>query len=145
MRTISLLARARNGAPLIRDRNELRLRAIPGPGSRYARWATWSLPLHAPVSPAVISVAGLSKTYAGGFQALKNIGIDQVVRDLAGQPGAQGRDVDRAGRNQIGDQALVAGVLGAGLKRRTNSKSGRAANVNQAITRKQSMNESRFT
>jgi ABC-2 type transport system ATP-binding protein len=31
--------------------------------------------LHAPVSPAVISVAGLSKTYASGFEALKNIDL----------------------------------------------------------------------
>jgi ABC-2 type transport system ATP-binding protein len=31
--------------------------------------------LHAPVSPAVISVAGLSKTYASGFEALKNINL----------------------------------------------------------------------
>ena len=31
--------------------------------------------MHAPVSPAVISVEGLSKTYAGGFQALKSVDL----------------------------------------------------------------------
>jgi ABC-2 type transport system ATP-binding protein len=31
--------------------------------------------LHAPVSPAIISVVGLSKTYSGGFEALKNIDL----------------------------------------------------------------------
>jgi len=31
--------------------------------------------VHAPVSPAVISVEGLSKTYAGGFQALKSVDL----------------------------------------------------------------------
>jgi ABC-2 type transport system ATP-binding protein len=44
----------------------MRLSATPG---------EWSFRLHAPVPPAVISIEGLSKTYASGFQALKDINL----------------------------------------------------------------------
>ncbi|MBV9395322.1 MAG: ABC transporter ATP-binding protein [Methylobacteriaceae bacterium] len=44
----------------------MRLFATPG---------EWSFRLHAPVPPAVISIEGLSKTYASGFQALKDINL----------------------------------------------------------------------
>jgi ABC-2 type transport system ATP-binding protein len=44
----------------------MRLSATPG---------EWSFRLHAPVPPAVISIEGLAKIYASGFQALKDINL----------------------------------------------------------------------
>jgi ABC-2 type transport system ATP-binding protein len=58
--------------------------------------------LHAPVPPAVISVAGLSKTYAGGFQALKN--IDLTIR--------RGEIFALLGPNGAGKTTLISIVCG---------------------------------
>jgi ABC-2 type transport system ATP-binding protein len=58
--------------------------------------------LHAPVSPAVISVAGLSKTYATGFQALKN--IDLTIR--------RGEIFALLGPNGAGKTTLISIVCG---------------------------------
>ncbi len=58
--------------------------------------------MHAPVPPAVISVAGLSKTYAGGFQALKN--IDLTIR--------RGEIFALLGPNGAGKTTLISIVCG---------------------------------
>jgi ABC-2 type transport system ATP-binding protein len=58
--------------------------------------------LHAPVSPAVINVAGLSKTYATGFQALKN--IDLTIR--------RGEIFALLGPNGAGKTTLISIVCG---------------------------------
>jgi ABC-2 type transport system ATP-binding protein len=58
--------------------------------------------LHAPVSPTVISVAGLSKTYATGFQALKN--IDLTIR--------RGEIFALLGPNGAGKTTLISIVCG---------------------------------
>ena len=58
--------------------------------------------MHAPVSPAVISVAGLSKTYATGFQALKN--IDLTIR--------RGEIFALLGPNGAGKTTLISIVCG---------------------------------
>jgi ABC-2 type transport system ATP-binding protein len=58
--------------------------------------------LHAPVPPAVISVAGLSKTYAGGFRALKN--IDLTIR--------RGEIFALLGPNGAGKTTLISIVCG---------------------------------
>ena len=58
--------------------------------------------MHAPVSPAVISVEGLSKTYAGGFQALKN--IDLTIR--------RGEIFALLGPNGAGKTTLISIVCG---------------------------------
>ena len=58
--------------------------------------------MHAPVSPAVISVAGLSKTYAGGFQALKN--IDLTIR--------RGEIFALLGPNGAGKTTLISIICG---------------------------------
>ena len=58
--------------------------------------------MHAPVSPAVITVAGLSKTYAGGFQALKN--IDLTIR--------RGEIFALLGPNGAGKTTLISIVCG---------------------------------
>jgi ABC-2 type transport system ATP-binding protein len=62
----------------------------------------WSLRLHAPVSPAVISVAGLSKTYATGFEALKN--IDLTIR--------RGEIFALLGPNGAGKTTLISIICG---------------------------------
>jgi ABC-2 type transport system ATP-binding protein len=58
--------------------------------------------LHAPVSPAVISVAGLSKTYATGFEALKN--IDLTIR--------RGEIFALLGPNGAGKTTLISIICG---------------------------------
>jgi ABC-2 type transport system ATP-binding protein len=58
--------------------------------------------LHAPVSPAVISVAGLSKTYASGFEALKN--IDLTIR--------RGEIFALLGPNGAGKTTLISIICG---------------------------------
>jgi ABC-2 type transport system ATP-binding protein len=58
--------------------------------------------LHAPISPVVISVAGLSKTYATGFQALKN--IDLTIR--------RGEIFALLGPNGAGKTTLISIVCG---------------------------------
>jgi ABC-2 type transport system ATP-binding protein len=58
--------------------------------------------VHAPVSPAVISVEGLSKTYAGGFQALKN--VDLTIR--------RGEIFALLGPNGAGKTTLISIVCG---------------------------------
>ncbi|HEX3182492.1 MAG TPA: ABC transporter ATP-binding protein [Beijerinckiaceae bacterium] len=58
--------------------------------------------MHAPVSPAVISVEGLSKTYAGGFQALKN--VDLTIR--------RGEIFALLGPNGAGKTTLISIVCG---------------------------------
>jgi ABC-2 type transport system ATP-binding protein len=58
--------------------------------------------LHAPVPPTVISVAGLSKTYATGFQALKN--IDLTIR--------RGEIFALLGPNGAGKTTLISIVCG---------------------------------
>jgi ABC-2 type transport system ATP-binding protein len=58
--------------------------------------------LHAPVSPAVISVAGLSKTYATGFQALKT--IDLTIR--------RGEIFALLGPNGAGKTTLISIICG---------------------------------
>ena len=58
--------------------------------------------MHAPVSPAVISVEGLSKTYAGGFQALKS--VDLTIR--------RGEIFALLGPNGAGKTTLISIVCG---------------------------------
>ncbi|MEA2861558.1 MAG: type transport system ATP-binding protein [Methylobacteriaceae bacterium] len=58
--------------------------------------------MHAPVSPAVISVAGLSKTYATGFEALKN--IDLTIR--------RGEIFALLGPNGAGKTTLISIICG---------------------------------
>jgi len=58
--------------------------------------------VHAPVSPAVISVEGLSKTYAGGFQALKS--VDLTIR--------RGEIFALLGPNGAGKTTLISIVCG---------------------------------
>jgi ABC-2 type transport system ATP-binding protein len=58
--------------------------------------------VHAPVSPAVISVEGLSKTYATGFEALKN--IDLTIR--------HGEIFALLGPNGAGKTTLISIVCG---------------------------------
>jgi ABC-2 type transport system ATP-binding protein len=58
--------------------------------------------VHAPVSPAVISVEGLSKTYAGGFQALKH--IDLTIR--------RGEIFALLGPNGAGKTTLISIICG---------------------------------
>jgi ABC-2 type transport system ATP-binding protein len=58
--------------------------------------------LHAPVSPTVISVAGLSKTYASGFEALKN--IDLTIR--------RGEIFALLGPNGAGKTTLISIICG---------------------------------
>jgi ABC-2 type transport system ATP-binding protein len=58
--------------------------------------------LHAPLPPAVINIAGLSKTYAGGFQALKN--IDLAIR--------RGEIFALLGPNGAGKTTLISIVCG---------------------------------
>jgi ABC-2 type transport system ATP-binding protein len=69
---------------------------------RSARPAKWSLRLHAPVSPAVISIAGLSKTYATGFEALKN--VDLTIR--------RGEIFALLGPNGAGKTTLISIICG---------------------------------
>jgi ABC-2 type transport system ATP-binding protein len=58
--------------------------------------------LHAPVPPAVISVASLSKTYATGFQALKN--VDLTIR--------RGEIFALLGPNGAGKTTLISIICG---------------------------------
>ena len=58
--------------------------------------------LHAPVPPAVISVVGLSKTYATGFEALKN--IDLTIR--------RGEIFALLGPNGAGKTTLISLISG---------------------------------
>ena len=58
--------------------------------------------MHAPVSPAMISVAGLSKTYATGFEALKN--IDLTIR--------RGEIFALLGPNGAGKTTLISIICG---------------------------------
>ena len=58
--------------------------------------------MHAPVPPAVIKVAGLSKTYATGFQALKN--VDLTIR--------RGEIFALLGPNGAGKTTLISIVCG---------------------------------
>jgi ABC-2 type transport system ATP-binding protein len=58
--------------------------------------------LHAPVPPAVISVVGLSKTYATGFEALKN--IDLTIR--------RGEIFALLGPNGAGKTTLISIICG---------------------------------
>ena len=58
--------------------------------------------MHAPVSPAIISVAGLSKTYSGGFEALKK--IDLAIR--------RGEIFALLGPNGAGKTTLISIICG---------------------------------
>ncbi|MBV8849510.1 MAG: ABC transporter ATP-binding protein [Methylobacteriaceae bacterium] len=60
--------------------------------------------MHAPKPPTVISVAGLSKTYAGGFQALKNIDLTILRGEIFALLGPNG-----AGKTTL--ISIVCGIV----------------------------------
>src|SRR6476620_7398376 len=61
--------------------------------------------MHAPLSP-IISVSNVSKTYASGFQALKNINLDIRRSEIFALLGPNG-----AGKTTL--ISIVCGIVGA--------------------------------